>query len=268
MGLGFSVEALLPDARVSGPLRMGLSRIAETEWLEPRPDLGARNDYFDRFPDSVSVLPDAEAACCELAELLGCDGELEAAARSVWEDLCILTPDDDGYRLTAAAVAFTTDWRVEQKMGLGLGAVHAPIHGYAQQLAQGVDNFLASLKPDAIFGRTNAFVVASDALRYLPSDDAAARFAHVTAENAGETLFVRCERQTLRKLPHSGAVVFTIGIYREPLGALSDLAVARIAVSAQGYGEGEAGRRAAPHYAPALLAYAEARAAAAERRAA
>lgn len=153
-------------------------------------------------------------------------------------------------------------------MGLPLVAVHAPIHGYAEQLSQGVDNFLAGLRPGAIFGRTNAFVVASDILRYLPADTAAERFAHVTAENAGDTLFVRCERQTLRKLPRSGAVVFTIGVYRERLGALSDVAVARIAASARGYGEGEAGRRAASHYAPALLAYAEARAIAAERRAA
>ena len=36
--------------------------------------------------------------------------------------------------------------------------------------------------------------------------------AIVTAENAGETLFVRCERQGLRKLPETGAIVFTIGV--------------------------------------------------------
>ena len=54
-------------------------------------------------------------------------------------------------------------------------------------------------------------------------------FAHVTPENAGEMLFVRSERQTLRKLPATGAVVFTIGVYVAPLGSLSPGNVTRIA---------------------------------------
>ena len=43
MTLGFSVETLLPDARVSGPLRMGLVRLAEGEWLAADPDLAPRD---------------------------------------------------------------------------------------------------------------------------------------------------------------------------------------------------------------------------------
>jgi hypothetical protein len=117
-----------------------------------------------------------------------------------------------------------------------------------------------NLQIGAIFGRTNAFVIASDTLRYFPDPDVKARFAHVTADNASETLFVRCERETLRRLPETGAIVFTIGVYRAPLGSLSDAAVARIATSVEGFGDGEAGRRAAPHYAEALLGYAAARA--------
>jgi hypothetical protein len=270
VSLGFSVEALLPSARVSGPLRMGLVRIAEAEWLQPSPDLDARREHFDRHPESVVVLPEAEPAARELAAMFGVDGGLEQAARAVWEDLCLLTRESEGapFRLTGAAVAFPTDWRLADKIGRPLLAVHEPIHGYAEHLSDAVDGFLDGLQPGAIFGRTNAFVVASEALRYLPSADAARRFAHVTRANAGEALFVRCERETLRRLPETGAIVFTIGIYRAPLASLSDGAVARIASSVQGFGEGEAGRRAALHYAEALTGYAQARAAEAERRAA
>jgi len=263
--LGFSVETLLPSARVSGPLRMGLVRLTETEWLQPSPDLAPRREHFDRYPESVALMPQAEAAGRELAAMIGVDGGLEQAARSTWEDLCILTRDAKGmpFRLTGAAVAFPTDWRLADKMGRPLLAVHQPIHGYEAQLAEAVDRFLNGLLPGPIFGRTNAFVLASDALRYLPQGDPAGRFAHVTPENAGETLFVRCERETLRCLPETGAIVFTIGIYRAPLGSLSDLAVARIATSAEGFGDGEADRRAAPHYAAALAGYARLRAEAA-----
>jgi hypothetical protein len=182
---------------------------------------------------------------------------LRSAAAGVWEDLCILTPDASGqYRLTAAALAFPTDWHLSEKLGHALTPIHAPIHGYAEQLAAGVDHFFATLQPGPIFGRTNWFVVPSDAWRYLPQDDPQIRFAHVTAENAGETLFVRCERQTLRRLPQSGAVLFTIGIHVDPLDRLSDGAVARVAQSVAGIGTGEHERRAAPFYAEALTRYA------------
>src|SRR5690606_19121238 len=105
------------------------------------------------------------------------------------------------YRLTGGAVAFPTDWHLSDKMGLPLAGVHAPIHGYREQLSAGVDNFMNGLSAGAIFGRANWFVVASDALRYLPQDPPHRRFAHVTPANAGETLIVRSERQTLRRLP-------------------------------------------------------------------
>ncbi|HKT86736.1 MAG TPA: DUF3445 domain-containing protein [Novosphingobium sp.] len=266
MSLGFSVEDLLPSARVSGPLRMGLVRLSESEWLDPHPDLAARVAGFDAHPESVMVLAEAEAGIAELAELIGqvnlVHDRLEACARSVWEDLCIMVQDAPGhpFRLGAAAVAFPTDWRLAEKIGRPLHAIHEPIHGYAEQLASSVDRFMEGLQSFNIFGRTNAFVVASDDLRYMPELPAAERFAHVTEENAGETLFVRCEREALRRLPKSRAVVFTIGIYRTPLGQLSDAAVARIAQSLDGFSKGELDRRAGPHYAAALAGYAARRA--------
>lgn len=283
MSLGFSVEALIPRARGGGALRMGLVRVPEAEWLTPGADLAARAAMFADVPDCVQVLPEAEAAVDEVRVMLarrnlqsrhpgflrddGLEGRtalaaaaLRSAAAGVWEDLCILTSDASGqYRLTAAALAFPTDWYLHEKLGHALTPIHAPIHGYAEQLAAGVDHFFATLQPGAIFGRTNWFVVASDAWRYLPQDEPEVRFAHVTAENAGATLFVRCERQTLRRLPQSGAVLFTIGIHVTPLDRLSSGAVGRVAQSVAGISGGEHERRAAPFYAEALTRYAERR---------
>jgi dimethylamine monooxygenase subunit A len=153
-------------------------------------------------------------------------------------------------------VAFPTDWRLADKLGLELTAIHAPIHGYAEQLSGGVDHFMTMLAPGAIYGRANWFVVPSDALRWMPEDDPEARFAQVTTDNAGETLFVRCERQTLRRLPQTGAILFTIGIDVAPLGTLSAPVVQRVAEAVATVGTGEHERRAAPYYAPALAAYA------------
>lgn len=257
MGLGFTAEALAAPARGSGALRMGLSRLGEGEWLWPAPDLAARAQVFADHPASVVVLPGAEAAAAEASALVSGASTLAQAATRVWEDLCLLQPDPaDQYRLTAAAVGFPTDWRLEEKMGQPLTAIHAPIHGYAEQLAAGVDHVFATLPVGPIFGRSNWFVAPTDAPRYLPQDDPATRFAHVTPGNAGTALFLRCERQTLRRLPQTGAVLFTIGIAISAFDALSVGLVARIAQSITALGEGEHARRAAPHYAFALAGYA------------
>lgn len=261
MSLGFTVADLVPAGRQGAALRMGLKRLPEADWLRPDFDRVARAAAFDAHPDAIRQLAGSEAAAREAAVLLAGEGTLGAAARAVWEDLCVLEADgaDGPYRLTAAAVGFPTDWRLGEKMGLAVTAIHAPIHGYADQLAAGVDHFLRTLKPGPIFARANWFVVASDAWRYLPEDDAAGRFAHVTPENAGETLFVRCERQTLRKLGGTGAVLFTIGIAVAPLGALDTRAVRQVATVLSLQPQGEQERRAAHGYLAPLHAYAAAR---------
>ena len=261
VGLGFTVDELVPAGRGSGALRMGLVRLSEDEWLWPAFDRAARGDVFARYRDSVMFLPGSAGAAREAAQLVAGRDDLGAAAASVWEDLCVLEADASGlYRLTAAAVGFPTDWRLAEKMGLPLTAIHAPIHGYAEELAAGVDHFFTALRPGAIFGRANWFVVASNGWRYLPQDSAETRFAHVTAANAGNTLFVRCERQTLRRLPDSGAVLFTIGIALAPLGELDAGLIRRIAGNVAALSGGEHERRAAPLYVEALAGYAARRA--------
>jgi hypothetical protein len=256
--LGFSVDELLPRARGGGPLKIGLAVLGDDEWLQPEPDLALRNAAFDAHPESVRFTPEAAAPGEELAALLGARGGLEGAARSAWEDMCLLTrqPDEEAYRLIGAAVAFPTDWRVADKLGRPMIAMHTPIHGYAEQIGGPVDRFMARLKPGRIYGRCNWFVSPTDALRWIAEGPPEEQFAHVTAENAGETLYVRSERQTLRKLPESGAIVFTIGIYRAPLGSLSPENVSRMAQSLATIPEPEARRRGAPHFAPQLQAYA------------
>ncbi|KQN25686.1 hypothetical protein ASE86_05615 [Sphingomonas sp. Leaf33] len=259
MTLGWSVEDLVPAARGGGALRMGLRRLASDAWLQSDPDTATRARTFDAHPDSVQRLPWAAEAEAEAAAMIG-NGvtDLGGAARTVWEDLCLVQAPPHGGApvLSAGAVAFPTDWRLTEKLGLPLTAVHAPIHGYAEQLSAGVDHFVATLAADQIYGRANWFVVASDDWRYLPHGDPATRFAHVTADNAGDTLFVRSERQTLRRLPRTGAVLFTIGVYVAPLASLSDGVVATVAAAVASVPDGERERRAAPGYAQALAGYA------------
>lgn len=258
MTLGFSVDTLLPKARGGGQLRMGLVKLEEDEWLQPNPDPAARAAGFAQFPEGVQLTPEVEAPGRELAAMLGVAGALPEAARVVHEDLCLLTqrPGEEVYRLIGAAVAWPSDWRPAEKIGLPLRALHAPIQGYEEHLATGVDRFMATLRPGVIYGRCNWFIAATPERRWLPDRPPQEAFAHVTPNNAGETLFVRSERQTLRRLPRTGAILFTIGIYVEPLGRLAPINIARLAQAVRTLVSGEGDRRGAPAYAESLVAYA------------
>nr|WP_247713189.1 DUF3445 domain-containing protein [Qipengyuania polymorpha] len=248
---------MLPKARGGGVLKMGLAKLDERDWLQPDPDLAARKAGFAAYPEGIQLSPEGEASGAELAVMLGLAGGLPEAGRNHHEDMCLLTlrEGEEQYRLVGAAVAWPSDWTPADKMGLPLRALHAPIQGYAEQLASGVDHFMAKLKPGAIYGRCNWFIAATGDRRWVAGPPAEA-FANVTPENAGETLFVRSERQTLRRLPETGAILFTIGIYVSPLGDLSHNNIVRLASAMKGLLDGEGDRRGADAYAQALVSYA------------
>ncbi len=262
MTLGFSVDTLLPKARGGGQLRMGLVKLEEHEWRDPAPDLAARKAGFAEWPQGVQLTPEVDAPGRELAAMLGLEGALPEAALACHEDLCLLTqrPGEEVYRLIGAAVAWPSDWHPAEKIGLPLRALHAPIAGYEEQLATGVDRFMETLRPGPIYARANWFIAATGERRWLPDRPPAEAFAHVTPQNAGSTLFVRSERQTLRRLPETGAILFGIGIYVEPLGKLSPANIAMLGKAVQHLLNGEGDRRGAPAYAGSLIAYAQGRA--------
>lgn len=259
MSLGFCVDTLLPKARGGGQLRMGLVKLEEHEGLQPAPDLAARAEGFADWPQGVQVTPEVDAPGRELAAMLGVAGALPEAALAVHEDLCLLTKreGEDVYRLIGAAVAWPSDWHPAEKIGLPLRALHAPIQGYEEQLAAGVDRFMETLQSGSIYGRCNWFMAATGERRWLPDRPPQEAFAHVTPDNAGQTLFVRSERQTLRRLPETGAILFTIGIYVEPLGRLSLANIAMLGRAVQNLVSGEGDRRGAPAYAGSLIAHAQ-----------
>jgi Haem-dependent oxidative N-demethylase, alpha subunit-like len=147
---------------------------------------------------------------------------LEQAGRLVQEDFCILQSDDntleETHRLTAGAVCFPSNWRLADKIGKKLAEVHGPVPGYAEKLAARVDRFFKNLAADAITWRANWLIHATPELFQAGHKLDAATAAAITSANAGERLWLRVERQTLRRLPQSGAVLFTIRTHLTPLG--------------------------------------------------
>jgi hypothetical protein len=140
---------------------------------------------------------------------------LDQAGRLVQEDFCILQSDGENYRLTAGAVCFPSNWLLSDKIGHTLAEVHGPVPGYADKLENTVDRFFNNLSADALVWRANWAIHDSPTLFKAARDHTPTM---VTSSNAGETLWFRVERQTFRRLPQSGAVLFTIRTHLTQLG--------------------------------------------------
>lgn len=142
---------------------------------------------------------------------------LELAGRLVQEDLCIIQESEDGPRFTAAVLCFPSRWRLHDKLGRPLAAVHGPVPLYAERLARPVDRFMRQVKPGHIAQRLNWSLLDDPALFQAGGHGREGVNPAITAENAGQTLYLRVERQTLRRLPRSDAVLFGIRVHVYPL---------------------------------------------------
>ena len=188
-----------------------------------------------------------------------CD-PLELGGRLVQEDLCIIQSDDDGPRFTAALLCFPSRWRLHDKLGKPLVAVHGPVPFYAQRLAVPVDRFMAKVKPGHIASRLN-WSVLDDAAMFQPGGKwRVERNTAITPDNAGETLYLRVERQTLRRLPQSDAVLFGIRVhsYRMANAITTPDAASRLAEAVRALPEETVNYKSLKAYGPALLGWLDA----------
>jgi hypothetical protein len=134
---------------------------------------------------------------------------LDLAARLVQEDLCLMQADAAGdWRLTAASVCFPTRWRLAEKIGRRLDAIHDPVPGLNDRLATPMARFFDRLRPGRGVWRLNWSVIDSPDLHQPGGHFRTGRVQDLTAENIGARTWLRVERQTLRRLPLS--IVFTI----------------------------------------------------------
>ena len=284
----------------TGPYRMAmaLTTVPETAWFEIDARYSEQMDerrhlLADHHDDVFGTLPVSDAARIEVLRavvdnltshapawfardnhtlfnaLTGetwnlaappCD-PLELAGCLVQEDLCIIQSDGDAPRFTAAVLCFPSRWRLHEKLGRPLTAVHGPVPFYAERLANPVDRFMAKVKPGHIASRLNWSVLDDPAL-YQPNGrwrDAAN--PAVTPDNAGDALYLRVERQTLRRLPQSGAILFGIRVHNYPLGVAitKPMHAAQLAEAVRALPDETRHYKSLRAYGPALLAWLDAR---------
>ncbi|WP_298984598.1 DUF3445 domain-containing protein [uncultured Roseibium sp.] len=241
-----------PYDGTSQPFTVGLKPVAEKEWLEPdtflKPHLAEKARLLAERPDDVfRAEPDTEAA---QAEVLGLVVEhlrqfhgsthdvssssvsipvagrridrtvlpaLKTASLMVQEDLVLMRPGQEGYRLVAASLCFPSSWSLGQKFGLSMADIHETVPDFnGARMGQMVARLFDNLKPGQILCRFNWSVYPDERLHHPGAH-------HIEVEATGQvlaSLFLRVERQTLRRLSGSGDILFTIKIHHDPMAAL------------------------------------------------
>lgn len=155
------------------------------------------------------------------------DAPLVAASLLVQEDLILMHRDDSGWRLAAGSLCFPSSWSLLEKFGRPLQEIHAPVPGFGPgtRPAELINRMFDGLQGQAV-ERFNWSIQADDALYHPLSnveriDRATNRPSRFPDGDVNAHAFIRVERQTLRKLPVSRDILFTIRIHLDPLVVLA-----------------------------------------------
>ncbi len=234
---------------VAGPFRwrLGLRPLDLSDWL--RVDDGALQEWghklevLHRHPTTAMAwLPDVEDESTEiLGAVLGhlerhhpdhvgrCGPvepdrhPLESAGRLITEDLVMMVERDGDLLVGGGVVAAPNRWDLRSKIGRTMAEVHAPVAQLNEQLAGPIDAFFSRLRPERSWWRLGWGLLATDEL-YLPLDGTAPPMPPMPQlgdPDVADRLFLRVERETLRRFPRTGAVLFTIGTTIRPLSHLA-----------------------------------------------
>lgn len=239
-----------PEADQQSVLRLGLHSIPVEQWLHMDEDFSLFQQHklasLRRHPDKVyAQLPGAGKACDELGEFLRdhlqtCWAELftlgqsglshiptglnwPTQPRSLWEsslwiqdDICLLEQDEgqNEYIMTAASLCSPSNWKLEDKIGKSIDWIHDPVPGYKEQLAMRVNKLISGMAPVKPVMRFNWSLQPGNELCWRSDLDSG---------NVDGDYYWRVERQTLLKLPQSGAVVFTIRIFLHSFTQMNQL---------------------------------------------
>ena len=204
------------------PLEVAKWFVRDADW---EPTLAMKRALIaDRRHEVVSFRDDCHDVAQEAAELVlawagkstsrtGVDALVDAAL-AVPDDLTVLrsvaTEDGEQLPFVAGVVCSPSRWRLADKIGHDMLAVHKPVALYAEHIGAAVDTTLTRLSPDKPVWRSNWTLEDHPAL-FQPFSPGRQLVDHPSE------LWIRIERETLRRLPRTNGVLFTIRGFQEPL---------------------------------------------------
>lgn len=213
----------MPFLHGPAAFRVGLAPIAPEAWLTPdweADGLPAKRHLLDTRKGEVDqALPGAQAAAQEAARLVGAE-TLRDAAGLVSDDLVVLERRAGVWIVTALVLCSPTFFSAAEALGRSLHGLHAPVPAAGSDFAGRIARVFDRLRPELILERWN-WTVQPGAERFTPAAEPVFAPARSLAPPAlAPLLHLRLERQTIRRLPQSGGVLFTIRVSLAPLRPL------------------------------------------------
>ena len=146
---------------------------------------------------------------------------LEIASLLVQEDLVLMLPKKEEYFLGAASLCAPSNWSLKEKFNKSLLLLHKDVPSYSSKIGSRVNNIFINLPEERIFQRFNWSIYETPIL-FQPAESKSyvERSKEINQENAGDKLFIRVERQTIRRLPVSRSIIFTIRVHVDPLNSI------------------------------------------------
>ena len=190
------IFAELPESR---PAQAELLSLLVNYLPERFPHLWQRRD------NGLFVVPSGE-----VVELTGIP--LLQAAKLVQDDLLVISRSEPGWRLVAASLSFPSSWVLAEKIGKVLDVIHRPVPGFGPETrpAQLMARMFDAMRPEIPLIRWN-WSLYGDRRLFHPDVSGPDEPRFGTGERA-DPVHLRIERQTLKKLQETGAIVFTIRI--------------------------------------------------------
>ena len=152
------------------------------------------------LPTQTTINLDSDSALLEIASIIG-------------EDLVILSRDNGEWKIVAGAVIFPSRWRLSEKIGKGMDAVHQPVPGYVGALAPYMTATFDKITVDRPVWRKNWSLHSTEDL-YQPTS------IHKPA--SPENYWWRTERQTLTRSAIGEFLYFTIRNRAEELSQIKE----------------------------------------------
>ncbi|NRB05821.1 MAG: DUF3445 domain-containing protein [Rhodobacteraceae bacterium] len=141
--------------------------------------------------------------------LINLANPLSALGHLFQNDFVVMEKRGDEHALTAAVLCFPASWSLAEKASHGLLRIHAPVASYDDQISKRVQRLFDGVQVGRPLWRFNRLWYETAEL-YQPRTEDGRR------DLARETHFMRCERQTLVRMPKTQAVVFAIHTYVLP----------------------------------------------------
>ncbi len=141
----------------------------------------------------------------------------------VQEDFVILQKHGNEHVMTGAILCFPASWSLDQKFMKSLVKIHIPVDSYTPDIARRVQRLFDGIQPGRPMWRAN-YLSYNDPELFQPRREEERR-----CFDRNSPSWLRVERQCMKRLPRSGAVVFSIHSY-----VLSDQRLKELGISLPG----------------------------------